>query len=195
MIPNKITGMSVHMKQRLLRAISLILCCITAALVFQGCSSESTDKKEKAQSSSIGSVQQSGPTEPIMGYHPVEIPDEVKNVIKQKYPQATLMEFEKAKNGTMEIDILDGSIPKVVVLSPSFKWVYTVWDIGYNNLPQAVKNAVKQACSDTDYIDDDADIYETPDGMRYRIDIERINKEYKLWFDESGEKVPAIIED
>lgn len=188
--------MSVHMKQRLLRAIALILCCITAALVFQGCSSEGTGKKEKEQTSSISSEEQSGPTEqPIMGYHPVEIPDEVKNVIKQKYPQATIMEFDIEKNGSMDIDILDGRIPKEVVLSPSYKWVYTVWDIGYNNLPQAVKNAVKQAYSDTDYIDDYADIYETPDGMRYRIEIERKDKEYKLWFDESGEKVPAIIED
>lgn len=186
--------MSVHMKRRLLRAIALILCCITAALVFQGCSSEGTDKKE--QTPSIGSAQQSGPTGPIMGYHPVEIPDKVKEVMKQKYPQATIIEFEKdEKNGSMEIDILDGSIPKVAVLSPSYKWVYTVWDINYNNLPQAVKNSVKQVCSNTDYIDDEADIYETPDGMRYRIEIEREDKVYKLWFDESGKEVPAITED
>ena len=183
------------MKQRLLRAIALILCCITAALVFQGCSSEGTGKKEKEQTSSISSEEQSGSTEPFMGYQPVKIPDEVKNVIKQKYPQATILEFEKEKNGSMDIDIFDGSIPKEVVLSPSYKWVYTVWTIQNNNLPDAVKNAVKQAYSDANYIDYDADIYETPDGMRYRIEIERKDKEYKLWFDESGEKVPAIIED
>lgn len=160
---------------------------------FSGMRQRGYGQKEKENPSSIGSVQQSGSTEPEMDYQPVPIPNQLKEFIMAKYPQALILEYDREKN-SQEIDILDGKTHKEVVFSLSNEWIYTDWGIQYKNLPEAVKNAAKQACSEKGYTvyDDDSVVYDTPNGLRYQVEVESGNQDYKLWFDKSGKKVQAI---
>ncbi|MCC8171058.1 MAG: PepSY-like domain-containing protein [Parabacteroides sp.] len=123
-------------------------------------------------------------------YQPVSIPQEITSFIKDKYPKAVIMEVEPEKTGEYEVDILDGNTPKEVRLDKNYKWLQTEWDIPYARLPEAVKTAIVTLYG-AYTPDDDADLIETPAGIRYKVELEQGKVEKKVVFDEAGNELSA----
>ncbi len=124
------------------------------------------------------------------GYRPVIVPEEISTFIAEKYPDAVIMEVEPVKAGGYEIDILDGNTPKEVRLDHAYAWIQTEWDIPYAQLPTSVKTAVA-ALYGAYTPDEDADMIDTPAGIRYSVELEQGNIEKKVLFDEAGNELPS----
>lgn len=90
-------------------------------------------------------------------------------VVKQKYPDARIIDIER-ENGMTEVEILDGNIKKDVYFDGRNEWVKTTWDVNVMLLPDAVKQAVK--ADYPDYVIDDADYVETASGDWYELELE-----------------------
>ncbi|WP_106830593.1 PepSY-like domain-containing protein [Parabacteroides pacaensis] len=121
------------------------------------------------------------------GYQPITIPTEITLFVSQKYPKASIMEFEREK-GYFEIDILDGFIPKEIKLDEKYNWLQTEWDIRTTDLPPTVKSAIGILYPDY-RLDDDADVIDTPAGLYYVIELEKGDREIKVKFDETGKEL------
>lgn len=124
------------------------------------------------------------------GYQPVSIPQEITSLIKNKYPKAVIMEVEAEKAGGYEVDILDGNIPKEVWLDKDYKWIQTEWDIPYVQLPDAVKTAIATLYGGFTP-DNEAELIDTPEGIRYKVELEQGKIEKKVLFDKDGNELPA----
>lgn len=122
------------------------------------------------------------------GYYPVSIPQQVTDFITRQYPGASVMDFEAEKNGTYEIDILDGKTAKEITLDKSYGWIRTEWEIYYLDLPDAVKTAVATLYGNSRH-DDEADVIETAAGIHYIIELEVGNLEKKVKFDQAGNEI------
>ena len=59
-------------------------------------------------------------------------------IVKQKYPNATIVEIEREK-GLQEVTILDENKEKEVYFNERNEWMGTSWDVQVANLPEAVK--------------------------------------------------------
>lgn len=123
------------------------------------------------------------------GYQPVTIPQEITSFIEKKYPKAVIMEVEPEKIGGYEIDILDGKIAKEVRLDKNYTWIQTEWDIPYAQLPDAVKTAIATLYGG--FTLDDADLIDTPAGIRYKVELEQGEIEKKVLFDQDGKELSA----
>lgn len=112
------------------------------------------------------------------GYLPQPDAQGIMAVVKQKYPQATIVEVER-ENGLQEVTILDGNKEKEVYFDDRNEWVKTVWDVRPADLPEAVRLAV--AAKYQGYVIDDADSVVTPSGEWYELDLEdeRTDREWE----------------
>lgn len=117
-------------------------------------------------------------------YLPGQLPVAVENFIRQKYPNARIIESETEK-GKLEVDIIHDNRSKEVVFDSQYNWLYTEYDVSYGEVPQVVKDAF-QASAYKDYRIDDIDYYETPDVDYYRFELESGNQEKDLYIDENG---------
>lgn len=103
-------------------------------------------------------------------HQPTVIPGEILNKIKEMYPNASILEFEK-KGSFLEIDIRDGKIHKEVLFDSSNNWVSTEWEISVSEVPAVVLESLK-ASEYKDYQIDDVDALEKPDGFFYVFELE-----------------------
>lgn len=98
------------------------------------------------------------------------LPNAVKELIAQKYPQAVIIETETKPYG-LEIDIIDGRIHKEVVFNTQNEWVSTSWEILATEVNAVAMNAFR-ASSYSSYAIDDIDYYTTPAGDYYLFELE-----------------------
>lgn len=117
-------------------------------------------------------------------YQPPVIADVIINKIKEMYPNAKFIEFDK-EGAFIEIDIVDGNIHKEVLFDTNNEWVSTEWDIRSSNVPDIVMNALK-ASEYGNYKIDDIDALEKPDGMFYVFELESGKKEIYLTIKSDG---------
>lgn len=108
----------------------------------------------------------------------IELSSTVKSFIETKYPGAVITEIERAGNGLIEVDITHDSKNKEVYFTRADEWVRTEWNIVPSSFPQEVKNAI--AAAYPDYVIDDVDYVEAPEGDYYDVNIERGNFEKYL---------------
>lgn len=97
-------------------------------------------------------------------------PAAIENFIKEKYPDARIIETE-VENGITEVDIIHNQIGKDVKFNSTNEWISTSWDVLIQRLPAPVTDAIKAAYGT--YIIDDADYVETPTGNFYLIELEK----------------------
>lgn len=108
----------------------------------------------------------------------IELSSTVKSFIETKYPGAVITEIERAGNGLIEVDITHDAKNKEVYFTSADEWVRTEWNIVPSSFPQEVKNAI--AAAYPDYVIDDVDYVEAPEGDYYDVNIERGNFEKYL---------------
>lgn len=120
-------------------------------------------------------------------YIPTQLPPVVAAFIKENYPQARIMEVEQER-GITEVDVIDGSRGKELLFDVNGAWISTSWDIRPPELPDAVKNTVLGSYAG--YTTDDADVFETPQGNYYLLELERGEHEIEVKLDFDGLLVP-----
>ena len=103
-------------------------------------------------------------------HQPTVIPGEIVTKIKEMYPNASFLEFEK-KGSFLEIDIRDGKRHKEVLFDSSNNWVSTEWEISVSEVPAVVLNSLR-ASEYKNYKIDDVDALEKPDGFFYVFELE-----------------------
>ncbi len=96
--------------------------------------------------------------------------EDMRSIIGNRYPGADIVEADTEPGG-VEVDIIHNGTKKEVHFDAGGKWIRTSWDVLPANVPQAVMDAAKAGYPD--YLPDDADYVETPDGDYYLIELER----------------------
>ena len=101
----------------------------------------------------------------------IVVNDTIRNFIEQKYEGATILTAEKDFLGTIEVEIIHDNIQKEVKFNSSNKWISTTWDIPISQLPDAARESVLSRYPE--YIIDDVDYVEKPDGDHYKVEMEK----------------------
>lgn len=117
-------------------------------------------------------------------YLPEQISSEILAIIKDMYPDAIFVESE-IEDGNLKIDIIIKDTGKEMVFSKTNEWLYTKWDIVPSSLPDNIKAYLAQNYAD--YRIDDVEVYETPKGTFFEIELEQGNKEIEIRITESLE--------
>ena len=117
----------------------------------------------------------------------VEVPKAIQSFLNQKYPNATVLKFDKEKNGP-EVDIKDKGIRKEVLFNANNEWVYTQWDIRPEDVPVVVMDELASSAYNQ-YKVLEVDAIEKPAGMFYTFELKMDNNEVKLTFDAEGQLV------
>lgn len=126
------------------------------------------------------------------GYQPESAPQVVLQFIRQKYPQANIVEIDQDK-GLLKIDIIDNQIMKEVVFNHQNQWVVTTWEIWQNNVPANVMNVLKNS-SYANYRIDDIDYEERADGsLVYIFEVEQGDREFDIMIDVNKLKIISAI--
>ncbi len=118
-------------------------------------------------------------------YRPDQLGGDVTEFIAEKYSESRILEAER-DNGRLKVDIFHDGRQKEVVFDRKYEWLYTEWDIEYNEIPQAVLDAVTQS-EYSSYRLDGADYVEEPTREYYRVELEKGNKEIRVAVSEQGD--------
>ena len=103
--------------------------------------------------------------------------------IKQKYPDATIIEMDNEK-GKLEVDILDGGKAKELIFQGN-DWLSTSWEVSKAEVPSVVMETFRHS-NFGKYRIDDIHFYETPNNSYYYFDLEQGNSEVHLSIDPTG---------
>lgn len=114
----------------------------------------------------------------------VQTSDAIIAFIKEKYPDARLVETE-VEHGMTEVEIIHNGYCKEVIFDQNANWISTSWDIRRNELPEAVIQALAESKYNT-YTIDDAEYFETPQGDYYLLELEQGEKEVNIKLDSTG---------
>lgn len=115
---------------------------------------------------------------------PAQTSDAILAFIKEKYPDARLLETE-VEHGMTEVEIIHEGYCKEVLFDQKNNWISTSWDIRRNELPSVIKQALAESQYAT-YTIDDAEYFETPQGDYYLLELEQGEKEVKVKMDPTG---------
>lgn len=89
----------------------------------------------------------------------------------------------------IEVEIVhDHKSKDVFFNNSSYAWMSTEWDVSYQDLPQAVKDAIKDSAYSNFRIDD-AEYVQTPTQNYYQLELEQGETEVTIRFAEDGEIV------
>lgn len=108
----------------------------------------------------------------------------VRDFINEHYANARIIEIDR-EQGNIEVDIIHENRNKDVTFDTQGNWLSTSWDLFYNELPQAVSQAVQTAYPG--YRLDDADYVETPAGSYYLVELENGGPDIYVRVTENGE--------
>lgn len=117
----------------------------------------------------------------------VDMPMAIQKVLKEKYPKANVLEFEKENNGS-EVDIQEKGIRKEVFFDTNHKWLYTKWDIRPEEAPVVVMDELASSIYNQ-YKVKEVDAIEKPSGMFYVFDLKQNNNEVKVTFNSKGQVI------
>ena len=116
------------------------------------------------------------------GYEDVELPYEgggnisgnsMTSFIEGKYPGCRIEEAEE-DDGYIKYDIFHDGKEKEVYFNGRGEWVWTQWDVRYQDLPAAVKQAL------SGYVIDDISYVETPSSVFYAVEVEGRGDDYTV---------------
>lgn len=108
----------------------------------------------------------------------------VRDFINEHYADARIIEIDQ-EQGNIEVDIIHENRNKDVTFDTQGNWLSTSWDLFYNELPQAVSQAVQTAYPG--YRLDDADYVETPADSYYLVELENGEPDIYVRVTENGE--------
>lgn len=120
----------------------------------------------------------------------------IRNEFKAMYPDAKDVEWER--EGTYwSVSFETGTYPARVdheaLFDASGNWIMTETEILVRDLPQSVKDALAASAEygKMPYRDNDAEKYDTPSGVFYRIELSNAGAEVKVDVTADGKVSPA----
>lgn len=127
----------------------------------------------------------------------------IKTYLDTNYPNATVLEYE-LEDGYVEVDILDGTVHRVLIFSNKGEWINTYIDHGEgdfdydddayeNNIPENIKGLIVKYVN-TNYVNATILSIEREANGTYEAEIRSGNTEYDLYFDAQGNFVRAHID-
>lgn len=117
----------------------------------------------------------------------VQLPEAIKKIITQKYPDATILKFDKESNGS-EVDIKEKGFHKEVSFGANNEWINTTWDLRAEDVPIQVMDALASSVYNQ-YKVKDVDAMENPLGTFFTFELKMDNNEVKLTFDSTGQLI------
>lgn len=121
----------------------------------------------------------------------VQVPAAIKKIISQKYPDATILKFEKEQNGS-EVEIKDKGFHKEVSFGANGEWIKTQWDLRAEDVPTLIMDGLTSS-QYNQYTVEDVDAEENPNGTFYTFELKMNNNEIKLTFDSAGQLYNTIV--
>lgn len=144
-----------------LTTFALFLCC---AFIFAACHNNSHKKND-----------------------PSSLPPALQKVINQKYPGATLQDYDKDAGG-YEVNLDDKNRRKEVLFSAAGEWLSTKWEIKANEVPPVIMDNLTNSAY-ADYKIKEIDCVERPNGLFYVFELEHDNNDIHLTFTSGGQPV------
>ncbi len=148
------------MKEKL-SVLAILVCCIS---LLAGCSNQQKKADQTA-----------------------DVPKALQSFLTRKYPQATILKFDKEKN-SLDVKIQDKNQQKEVVFNADNQWLYTQWDIRPEDVPAVVMDELASSAYNQ-YKVKEVDAVEKPAGMFYIFELQLDNNQVKLTFDSEGQLI------
>lgn len=131
-------------------------------------------------------VDSDGKENDYSGYFPQTPATDIYAWIEQHYPGARVVDVDIERNGT-EIEFIYDGLKYEVWFDTSSAWIQTKIEYGRRNIPDIVVNFVRT--NYPDYHIDDVERYETKKEIYYCIELERGDRERKIYLNEQGEEI------
>ena len=107
-----------------------------------------------------------------MDDHNVALNRTVRNFIEEKYEGAEILQAETESPGSIEVEFIhDGRKKDAYFNKRTDEWLYTRWDVTISEVPDIVKETVRNNYSD--YIIDDVNYVERPTVEYYEFELEK----------------------
>ena len=132
------------------------------------------------------SVDSDGKPNDYTGYLPQAPVSSANDWINQHFPGARIVDVDVERNGT-EIEIVQNGMKHEIWFDASSAWVRTKTEYGWRNVPDVVRTFVDM--NYPDYRIDDVDRYETVTQVYYAVELERGDREKKIYLNEQGEEI------
>lgn len=125
------------------------------------------------------------------GYEDVELPyqggnnasgNSMTSFIEEKYPGCRIEEAEE-EDGYVKYEIFHDGKEKEVYFNGRGEWVWTQWDVRYQDLPESVKQAL------SGYSIDDISYVETPSSVFYSVEVEGRGDDYTVKVTPDGQLI------
>jgi len=116
--------------------------------------------------------------------------------VKNKYPNAIILDIDTERSGKTEIDILDGLTKKEILFNAQNEWLSTTWDVRRTSVPANVLQTLKQS-NYGNYRIDDIHYREQASGPAlYIFELERNDHDVTLTFNAAtGELLSTVHQD
>lgn len=113
------------------------------------------------------------------------VPQAVQQAIQQKYPGATITDYDKDSAGS-EVDIRDKGVKKEILLGVDNEWLSTKQDIRAENVPTVVMDNLTNSAYHEYYIEEVTQV-ERPSGTYYIFELKQNNNQVMLTFNSDGQ--------
>ncbi len=124
-------------------------------------------------------------------------PQAVQNAFNQKYPNVKVSSWDREDDGKYEAKFQRDGKTYEAKFGSDGKWMKTERDISRADVPKAVWDALAASEYGSWKVDEgDIDELETPEHAKlYKIEVERGEQEYKLYFTPQGKLVDSRRDD
>ena len=116
----------------------------------------------------------------------VQVTSGIESFLQENYPDAYVKERDY-DDGHIEVEIIHDGREKDVVFNFNEEWLRTTYDVYPNELPDAVKAALKAEFDEHAYWgDDDCECVETPEGTFYEVEVETRGDDWDVYISAAG---------
>lgn len=120
-----------------------------------------------------------------------QVPSVIVNAFKQSFPKASDVEWE-LKGELYEVEFEIGFVDHKARYSNTGKLTWLKHDIKPNELPAEVNAAIQKDFSG--YRISDAEKIDEPGIITYKMDLKKMNEEWKVIFDSKGKLLNKIAD-
>lgn len=123
----------------------------------------------------------------------VPVDSDIEQFIKDRYPGAVITDKDYDK-GYIEVEIRHDGVEKDVIFNGRHEWLRTEWEISLRQLPQNIIDALEKKGYDRQRMDDDVEVWETADGLRYIVEVEIASFEVRVTVGSDGQILDVVSE-
>ncbi len=132
------------------------------------------------------SVDSDGKENDYFGYLPQMPVSGVEEWLAQHFPGARIVDIDMERNG-MEVEIVHNGMKHEIWFDASSSWIQTKTEYNRWNVPDVVRSFIQSHYAG--YQIDDVDRYETATDIYYCVEIEKGDRERKVYLNEQGEEI------